>query len=240
MQHPSVQTVAGALPTPLLTLLAVALSAALPTAGLAQTNAFPSSPQAPPVPPESAVTRPTRDRPWSFAFGVGVISDNTLADYLEPSFDKLHGPGGGLTYNFTVARRLHEFDWRVGKIHLRPRLELPVMLTLVDENSGRFIPDLNVGVVLRWQDFPWNRFVRTTLSAGPGLSYAYHLWSAEAQRHPGEDRSQWKFWLPIEFTVALPRYPHHQFMLFIDHQSGGTLFDRGGVDAWGLGCRFEF
>jgi hypothetical protein len=191
-------------------------------------------------PPESAVQEKPADRLWSFAFGVGVISDNTLADYLEPSFDKLQGPGGGLTYNFTVARQLHQFDWRVGKIHLRPRLELPVMLTFVDENRGRFIPDLNVGVVLRWQDWPWNRFVRTTLSAGPGLSYAYHVWEAEAQRHPGEDRSQFKFWLPIEFTVALPRYPHHQFLLFIDHQSGGTLFDQGGVDAWGLGFRYEF
>jgi len=202
------------------------------------TNTSPAA--SPPVQPAVALAPAPSDRLWSFAFGVGVISDNTLADYLEPSFDKLHGPGGGLTYNFTVARRLHEFDWRIGKVHLNPQLELPAMLTLVDENSGRVIPDLNIGIVLRWQNFPWNRYVRTTLAAGPGFSYAFDVWSAEAQRHPGEDRSQMKFWLPIEFTVALPRYPQHQLLLFIDHQSGGTIFDRGGVDAWGLGYRFEF
>lgn len=180
-------------------------------------------------------------RLWSFEFGVAVISDNTVADYTEPKLNKLHGPGGGLTYNFTVARRIHEFDWRIGPVHLRPQIEVPARLTLVDENTGRVIPDLNLGVVLRWQDFPWNRWVRTTLSAGPGMSYSFQVWTADWQRHEDDDdRSRLKFWLPIEFTVALPRWREHQLVAFIDHQSGGTLFDRGGVDAWGLGYRFEF
>jgi hypothetical protein len=35
-------------------------------------------------------------------------------------------------------------------------------------------------------------------------------------------------------------FPRHQIVGFLDHQSGGTLFDRGGVDVLGLGYRFEF
>jgi hypothetical protein len=49
-----------------------------------------------------------------------------------------------------------------------------------------------------------------------------------------------KFWLPVELTAALPRWPQHQVVLFLDHQSGGNVFDQGGVDVWGLGYRFEF
>jgi hypothetical protein len=177
---------------------------------------------------------------WSFQFGVGVISDNTLSDYKHADFDPLDGPGGGITYNFTFSRQWTEFDWRIGEIHLRPQLERVAMLTLVDENTGRVIPDINLGLVFRWQDFPWNRFVRTTLAAGPGFSYSFQIWTADKQRHPGEDRSRLKFWLPIEFTAALPCYPRHQVVAFIDHQSGGHLFDDGGVDAWGFGYRFEF
>src|SRR6185503_18683924 len=54
---------------------------------------------------------PPLDRLWSFEFGVGVISDNTPADYLKPRLNKLHGPGGGVTYNFTVSRRIYQFNW---------------------------------------------------------------------------------------------------------------------------------
>jgi hypothetical protein len=180
------------------------------------------------------------DRLWSVEFGVGVISDNTPADYLEGDVERLDGPGGGLTYNLTFSRQWTEFDWRLCGMHLRPQLERVAMLTLVDENSGRVIPDLNVGLVFRWQDFPWNRFVRTTFAAGAGFSYSFEIWTADKLRHPGEDRSRIKFWMPVELTAALPWFPRHQVVAFLDHQSGGNVFDNSGVDVWGLGYRFEF
>jgi len=181
------------------------------------------------------------DRLWSFEFGVGVISDNTLADFSDGKLTKLQGPGGGITYNFTVTRRIHQFRWNIGPVTLRPEIEVSGRLTLVDENTGRVIPDLNIGLVLRWRDFPWTKFLSTTLAAGPGMSYSFQPWTADYQRHPEDpERSRLKFWLPIELTVALPWFPRHQVLAFIDHQSGGTLFDYGGVDVWGLGYRFEF
>jgi hypothetical protein len=185
----------------------------------------------------SAMAKP---RLWAVEFGVGVISDDTVADYFKPELNKLHGPGGGQTYNVTVTRRIKEFDWRLWRLHLRPQIEAPARFTLVDENTGRVIPDVNLGLAFRWRDFPWNRFVRTSLSIGGGLSYSFQIWTAEYQRHPGEERSRLKFWLPAEFTFALPKWPEHQIVAFADHQSGGTLFDTGGVDAWGFGYRFEF
>lgn len=189
---------------------------------------------------------PTAGKPrstglWAIEFGVAVISDNTLSDYLDGDFDKLDGPGSGLTYNLTLARQIKEFDWVIGKTHLRPQLEVPFRLTLVDEKAGGIIPDVNLGVTMRWQNFPWNRFVYTTLSAGAGLSYSSPVWTADIQRHEnGEYRSKLKFWLPVELTFALPRHPNYQLTLFLDHQSGGRIFDSGGVDAWGLGFRCVF
>ena len=182
----------------------------------------------------------TRSR-WSFQFGVGIIGDTTPADYLDAGFNALDGEGQGLTYNFTVAYQFYEFDCRLGPLQLKPQLEAPFMLTLVDENTGDLFPDFNLGVVLRWRDFPWNRFLYTTFAIGPGISYSTRVWEADRQRHPEDsDRSPWKFWMPVEITVALPRFPQHQLVAFIDHQSGGRIFDFGGVDAWGFAYRCQF
>jgi hypothetical protein len=224
----------------------IAAALALLLAGATASSQTVTTSNPPPVavsakPPPGAVREKTvTDRLWSVEFGVGVISDNTPADYLEGDFERLDGPGGGVTYNITFSRQWTEFDWNLWGMNLNPQLERVAMLTLVDENSGRVIPDLNVGLVFRWQDFPWNRFVRTTLAVGAGFSYSFEIWTADKLRHPGEDRSRIKFWMPVELTVALPRFPRHQVVAFLDHQSGGQVFDNSGVDVWGLGYRFEF
>jgi len=177
---------------------------------------------------------------WSFEFGVGVISDNVPSDYLSFNFKPLEGPGSGRTYNITVARTLTEFDWRLWGVHLRPQIEAPFRLTLVDQKVGGLLPDVNLGLAFRWRNWPWNRWLQTSFAVGCGLSYSSPVWTADQQRHPGQHRSEVKFWMPMEFTFALPKYPNYQLTAFGDHQSGGTLFDTGGVDAWGFGIRVVF
>jgi len=214
-------------------------------AGAAEPLHHGTTKSSPGLPPDNAVGHiplELRETPklWSFEFGVGVISETTLSDFLTLDFEALDGPGSGLIYNFTVARQIKEFDWKLWGKQLRPQLEVPFRFTLVDESAEGLIPDVNLGIVLRWQNFPWNRFLYTTLAAGTGLSYSSPVWTADNQQHPGRDRSEIKFWLPIEFTVALPRYRNYQLTAFIDHQSGGHIFDMGGVDAWGFGIRVLF
>jgi hypothetical protein len=177
---------------------------------------------------------------WAFEFGIGIIGANSLQDHLELNFDSAQGAGAGLTYNLTTSYRFHQFNWRAGKVRLQPEIELPFMFTLVDQDNGELIPDLNGGVMIRWRDFPWNRYLYTTFAIGGGLSYSFRVWDVDYARHPGEDRSHLKFWVPVQFTFALPRYPRHQVTAFIDHQSGGTIFDTGGVNVYGLGYRFLF
>lgn len=188
--------------------------------------------------PEIAPTNASR---WSLAFGIGIIGETTPGDYLRLGFDRLSGPGEGLTYNVTVGYQLHEFNWEVGSRKFQPALELPFMLTLVDQKEGGLTPDLNLGVLVRWRNFPWNRYVRTTFGIGAGLSYSFDDWTADEQRHPDDpDRSNLKFWMPVEITFSLPGHPEHEVFLFIDHQSGGHILDPGGIDAWGFGYRFHF
>ena len=205
-------------------------------------------------PPSAAEPKPYRERVlevvsttegssglWSFEFGVGVISDNTPNDYYKFSFDPLEGPGSGYTYNMTVARQVAEFDWKVFGVHLRPTIEIPFRLTLVDQQEGGLLPDVNLGAAFRWRNFPWNRWIAMTFSVGCGISYSSPVWTADIQRHPTQlPRSEWKFWMPMEFTLAHPKYPNYQLTAFADHQSGGTIFDTGGVDAWGFGIRIVF
>ena len=176
---------------------------------------------------------------WSLNFGVGTIGDTSAPkDYLILDFDPAEGAGSGRTYNFTVTYRLHEFDWRSDKLRLQPQLEIPVMLSLIDDRSLGLFPDYNAGLLLRWRDWPWNRHLYTTFAIGVGASYSSKVWTADRQRHANEERAHLKFWMPIELTFALPRSPQHQLTLFIDHQSGGHITDEGGVDAWGFGYRY--
>jgi hypothetical protein len=49
-----------------------------------------------------------------------------------------------------------------------------------------------------------------------------------------------KFNWPIQMTFALPEFPEHQLMIFIAHQSGGHIFDEGGVNSLGVGYRRDF
>jgi hypothetical protein len=182
----------------------------------------------------------TRSR-WSFNFGVGIIGDTSApGDYYRFDFDSAWGAGEGRTYNFAINYRLHEFDWKIGKQRFQPQLELPMMLTLVDEEELALFPDYNAGLMFRWRDWPWNRTVYTTFAIGLGVSYSSKVWTFDKQRHPGEYRAHLKFWLPIELTFAHPKSPQHQIMLFIDHQSGGHITDEGGQDAWGIGYRYNF
>ncbi len=178
---------------------------------------------------------------WSFTLGVGVIGDTSApGDYYKFDFDTAWGSGEGWTYNFTMNYRLHEFEWKIGKQRFRPQLELPMMLTMVDEAERGLFPDYNAGLMLRWRDWPWNRTAYTTFAIGLGVSYSSKVWTFDRQRHPGEYRAHLKFWLPIELTFAHPKRPQHQIMLFIDHQSGAHITDEGGQDAWGVGYRYAF
>jgi len=179
---------------------------------------------------------------WAYEFGVAFLTTNTIDDILlgDRSVDIAGGSAGGEIYNFTVSRRLGELHWNVGNHTFTPQLEVPLMLEIVDENGRAPFLDYNASFVIRWVDFPWNRFVKTTFGTGVGLSYSSKVYQMDIDRHLGEDRSHLKFNWPIQLTLASPNRPQDQLQLYIAHQSGGHIFDAGGVNSLGIGYRRGF
>jgi len=181
-------------------------------------------------------------RDWAFEVGIAMITDNDIEDFASPSFSlqRVHGPSGGNIYTFTATRLLGHLKWEIGGHTFTPQLEVPLTLEVVDENSRAPFLDFNASFAVRWIDFPWNEYVSTSFAMGVGLSYSSQVYLADIERHPDEDRSKMKINFPIQLTLALPEYPQHQFLIFVAHQSGGHMFDEGGVNSLGFGYRRGF
>ena len=204
------------------------------------TNRFQET-EIPPVSGSVTVEQgPAPGRNWSVQLGVAFISDNNVEEIFAGEFDRAKGDAGGQLYSLMVNWKAHRFEIPFRERTLTPQFEPYLNLTLVDENSGSLFPDYKGGVGFRWVDFPWNRWVETTFFTGIGLSYSSRIYAIDRRRHPGDERSHLKFDWPIQFTFALPQQPQHQLVIFIDHKSGGHVFDEGGVNSVGIGYRLEF
>ncbi len=165
---------------------------------------------------------------------------NNIGQIATGTINVESGPAGGQVHLFTASYRLATLDWTIGGREYKPLLEIPLTLGIVDENERSPFLNLDVSLQIRWRDFPWNHLVRTTAATGIGLSYAENVWLMDIQRHPNDSRSRLKFNWPLQLTFAHPAHPDHQLTLFIAHQSGGYIFDRGGVNSLGIGYRVEF
>lgn len=183
---------------------------------------------------------PANDRLWAFQLGVAAITSNDHDEVFHGKINISDGAAGGQIYSLTASRYLGEMEWRLGNSVFRPQMELPLTLEIVDENSRSPFLDYNASFMFRWVDFPWNDFVNTTFAMGVGISYSSKIMLMDRERHPGENRSHLKFDWPIQLTFAAPSRPEHQLMIFLAHQSGGHLFDRGGVNSLGVGYRLGF
>lgn len=183
---------------------------------------------------------PAEKEKWAFELGTAFITSNNNTEIFFGTVNVSDGEAGGEIYTLTASRFLGEFEWRVAGEVFHPKLELPLTLEVVDENENSPFLDYNASLMVRWVDFPWADRVRMTFAMGLGLSYSSEIYAMDQKRHEGEDRSHLKFNWPIQLTLALPEHPEHQLMLFIAHQSGGHIFDEGGVNSVGLGYRFGF
>ncbi len=179
-------------------------------------------------------------RDWAFEIGVAVITANNVEQFLAGEFSAPGSAAGGEVYLLTASRRLGELRWEIGGHTFHPQMELPFTLEIVDENGRAPFLDFNVSFMMRWVDFPWNHHVKTSVAMGVGLSYSEKVYLMDIERHPNDDRSHLKFGWPIQITFASPDHPDHQLMLFLAHQSGGRVFDKGGVNSVGIGYRKDF
>ncbi len=87
---------------------------------------------------------------------------------------------------------------------------------------------------LRYQNLPWDKYLKTTLAVGDGLSYA-----TEKVYH--EESRNLLNYLMAEATFALPQYPDISFVYRLHHRSGmwGVL-GTGGSNFYTLGLCYRF
>ena len=195
---------------------------------------------APPAPElmldAKAAAEPSR---WAFETSVAWITPNSIGDFfLLKDLSIEDNDAGGQVYSLTASYLLGELPFEFNGRRYSPRMELPLTLSVFDENNGSTFMDYNGAFAIRWVDFPWNGVVQTSFMMGVGLSYSSQIPLIDRQRYPNQDRSHLKINWPIQLTFALPDKPQHQLALFIDHQSGGHIFDRGGINCVGIGYRY--
>jgi len=77
--------------------------------------------------------------------------------------------------------------------------------------------EVSATVYARWHQFPWHRWVSTTLAFGIGPRYVTEVPLMESDK--GWD-SQILNQLNVEITSAFPGYPEDQFVVRLQHRSG--------------------
>ena len=111
--------------------------------------------------------------------------------------------------------------------------------------GGRF-GSVNAGEVwgaiyFRYDGFPWNRFVYTTLAVSTGLNYLSKLPPSET--HPGNSTSHVLHYFSPEITFAHPQHKQHELLVRYHHRSGVfSTFNGvwGGSNVIALGYRYRY
>jgi len=97
-------------------------------------------------------------------------------------------------------------------------------------------------VYLRWTDFPWNKFIITTIGLSTGVSFVTRVDAGEAELNEPNSVGIFQHYFSPEVTFALPRYPQLALMLRFHHRSRGFVFGHAatgdGFASAGLEYRF--
>jgi hypothetical protein len=96
-----------------------------------------------------------------------------------------------------------------------------------------------IPAMVRWREFPWSQVLATTAAFGLGLSHTTSMPELEVELE-GESRRTLIYWV-AELTAGLPERPW-AVSLRLHHRSVGygLMGDEGGMNAVGLGLRWQF
>ncbi|MFP4040438.1 MAG: hypothetical protein ACLFS7_07840 [Desulfosudaceae bacterium] len=172
--------------------------------------------------------------PWTVTFYNGVRSDRDLGESifnipgsLEDNY--LHGLG--------LARQIRRLPY-----HLSLEFEGIFIKHQGEHDQGyqdyeEYIPVF----LLRYDHFPWNEQIHTSLAVGEGLSLTSQIPEREIQTHGHSQRLL--NYLAFELALTAPAYPRYSLVSRIHHRSGVFgLFGgvKGASNFYVLGLRFRF
>lgn len=96
---------------------------------------------------------------------------------------------------------------------------------------------------LRYQGFPWDRFLVTSVAVSTGLNYASDISDVERNRARDDTGDRLMHFFSPEITFALPEAPDREILFRLHHRSGvfGLVSDAwGGVQYGSIGIRYRF
>jgi hypothetical protein len=173
------------------------------------------------------VTSAARDA-YALTLYSGKYSDDRLGDVLVSKpvhFIDSYVAVAAVSKIFPLASRSHqwELEGQAAK-HYR----------------GQSHWEFNVLAIYRWQRFPWNQILKTSIAIGDGLSYATRTPPLEAASTTNVGATRLLNYILVETTYAPPQVDDWAFVVRVHHRSGvyGLFNDvEGGSNVVGVGVK---
>lgn len=171
------------------------------------------------------------DDGWAVTGFAGVLSVEESSDiWLHGNFELADDTlvGVGLSKRLFSLGRYLDFE-----------IEFQAVKHFGDQDNFEF----NLPLIARWNVFPWDSFIDTSLALGDGVSLATETPDLEKKRYGDDKSSAVLNFVLVELTLALPEHPSIEFVSRMQHRSGvfGLIGDTGEAStafAWGLRYRF--
>jgi len=184
----------------------------------------------------------TKGDPNAVTLMVGRAVDTDFTDiFLEPwavDFVDLTVVGAAISTRLGTVNELTASDHGGIGDDLSIDFEAGTSYRFGEESMGEFWGAL----YLRYDGFPWNDTIYTTVAANVGLSYITETSEFERSRANGQS-SQVLHYLAPEITFADPDNKNVEFLIKLHHRSGifGLIDDvSGGSTFVTAGIRFRF
>lgn len=159
----------------------------------------------------------TQKNPWSILVYMGKMTDKRLNQILRFDISVDHATlfGAEADYDLTQTNSVYKFFK-----HISADSFLAVNITYQDDKDVN-IYEINPYFGLKWQNFSWDKYIKTVFSVGEGVSYASGIPNRELH-FANNARYAKKFlnFLSFEAGFALPNHPSLQLVYKIHHRSG--------------------
>jgi hypothetical protein len=109
--------------------------------------------------------------------------------------------------------------------------------------AGQHHAEINAAVIYRWQRFPWNHYLKTSIALGDGFSYATEVPPLELNSPTNEGSAHTLNYIVLETTFAPPWAKNWSLVTRVHHRSGvyGLFNDvDGGSNVVAVGMKFRF
>lgn len=188
------------------------------------------------------------DRQWSVMLYHGNTAAEELAQLIKFKYTSVGEDlySGELAYALADSNPITKFfnylfinRFQIaGNIAMRQNYKSP-------DNWDTWVPEFDLYVMIRRTHFPWDRYLRTSLGFGEGISYATSRIYVENNGTAGRESPRFLNFLAFEITFALPKYPYLELVGRIHHRSAcyGLFYPHGydsGSNNVGIGIRYYF